>query len=398
MVVRKKDGGLTKEEQRIVKALLNKRWRNQDIQALINSGGRKATVNSGRITGVKQDAKIEPATDAELQAYQNKKAAFDPVTKLNLFEDERLIRAREAMILAVQVFNGGIYKFKAELFAVLANIAWTYLLHEFYRRKNIKIIDKDGRSLLLGQMIDRQDCPLSDGAKRNLRSMKAIRDEVEHLLLGQSNFKWAPLFQACCLNFDAALRRLFGESLSLENDLSFALQFAKPDMEQLATLLKYDIPEKIEALDARLKEGMTDEQLADLEYAFRVVYTLDHASKGKANFEFISPGSEQGQAVQHILQKYKIADDMYPHKPNRVVRIVSARAKTNFTTHNHTQAWKLYKVRPDNGSKQPNNTSKEYCIFHPAHGDYTYSETWVDHLVQCVGAPNELAKIKAVKV
>jgi hypothetical protein len=35
-MVKKKEGGLTVEEQRLVKALLAEGWRNQDIQALVN--------------------------------------------------------------------------------------------------------------------------------------------------------------------------------------------------------------------------------------------------------------------------------------------------------------------------------------------------------------------------
>jgi hypothetical protein len=45
-----KGGGLTAEERGIVKALLNRKWRNQDIHAQINSGGRATTMNSGRIS------------------------------------------------------------------------------------------------------------------------------------------------------------------------------------------------------------------------------------------------------------------------------------------------------------------------------------------------------------
>lgn len=43
MVVRKAAGTLTKQEKSIVKTLLQKGWRNQDIQALLNIH-RKATV------------------------------------------------------------------------------------------------------------------------------------------------------------------------------------------------------------------------------------------------------------------------------------------------------------------------------------------------------------------
>jgi len=44
---RKREGGLTGEEKRIVKALLSTGARNQDIQALVNTG-RGATINGAR--------------------------------------------------------------------------------------------------------------------------------------------------------------------------------------------------------------------------------------------------------------------------------------------------------------------------------------------------------------
>jgi Protein of unknown function (DUF3644) len=269
MANRKRGGALTKDEKRIVKTLLNQKWRNQDIQALINIG-REATINSARITEVKTDQYQKAASDDEVTFFKIRKHSFDPKIGLNLFEHERLIRAREAMILAVQIFNSAALNFKTEVFVVLANIAWTYLLHEYYTRKGVKIIQDDGRSLLLSQMIEKPDCPLSEGVRNNLRVLKIIRDEVEHKMLGKSDLKWQPLFQACCLNFDKALRELFGDALTLASELAFALQFARMNVEQLAMLNKYEIPSHIESLDARLAEGMTEDQQADLEYQFRV--------------------------------------------------------------------------------------------------------------------------------
>jgi hypothetical protein len=393
-----KGGGLTAEERKIVKALLNKRWRNQDIQALVNSGGRKATVNGARITGVKQDKTIAAASDTEVEAYISRKQLFDPATGLNAYDDERLVRAREAMILAVQVFNGPTFLFKTELFAVLANIAWTYLLHEFYARKKVAIIDKDGRSLLLSNMLERADCPLSAAMKKNLHAIKAIRDEVEHLLLRRSDAKWCALFQACCLNFDTMLRKLFGDKVSLQRQLAFALQFAKLDFEQVVEMQKHDVPPEIEALDARLKEGMTAAELDDLEYQFRVIFTLDNATKATSHIQFIQPGSEQATAVRNVLLKYKLADEEYPHKPSAVTTLVSAKTSKKFTSNNHVQAWRLYKARPKTGAAQPGNTNKDFCIYHAAHRDYTYSDKWVGHLVAAVNSADEFAKIRAVKI
>jgi hypothetical protein len=174
MRVRKREGRLTAEEERIVKALLSQGSRNQDIQALVNIG-RIATINSARITEVKQNPAIVPAADDAVEFYKLEKQSFDPRTGLSIFHDERLIRAREAMIVAVQIFNSPILKFKIEIFAVLAHIAWTYLMHEYYLRRKVSIVGSDGRSLVLSQMLRREDCPLSAGIKRNLEALGTIR-------------------------------------------------------------------------------------------------------------------------------------------------------------------------------------------------------------------------------
>lgn len=394
---RKRGGSLTRDEKRIVKALLNAGQRNQDIQALINSG-RASTINSARITAVKQDDRQTAASDEEVEFYALRKRSYDPVTGLNRFNDERLIRAREAMILAVHIFNSAALKFKTEVFCVLSCIAWTYLLHEFYERGGVKIVGDDGRSLLLSQMIERQDCPISDGIRRNLRALKIIRDDVEHKLLGRSDVKWQSLFQATCLNFDKIMCQLYGPRLTLANELSFALQFSRMDIEQLATLNKYDIPPNIEALDARLQEHMTDEQRDDLEYQFRVIYTLDVASKSRAHFEFLRPESAEGKEIRNILVNYKPSDELYPHKPGIVCDIVKSRTGKEFALSNHTQAWRLFRVRPKKWSKNPQNTDKQYCVYHQAHGDYTYSNAWVDRLVGEVQDDEKFAKIRAVKL
>ena len=49
-----------------------------------------------------------------------------------------LQKSREAALNAVQTFNNPLTTFKAETFIVLMHIAWTYLLHAYYRHKGIE--------------------------------------------------------------------------------------------------------------------------------------------------------------------------------------------------------------------------------------------------------------------
>ena len=393
-----KGASLTTQEKRIVKALLNNGLKSQDVNAWINAG-RDASVNFGRVSDVKKNPHQEAASDEEVEFFQLHRQAYDAQTGLNRYDDEKLIRAREAMILAVQIFNSAALKFKTEVFCMLANVAWTYLMHEYYSRKtNVEIINGEGFSMPLSEMTERGDCPLSTGIKQNLTALKTLRDNVEHHLLGKGDVKWLGLFQACCLNFDKTICDLFGDRMTLANDLSFALQFAKMNLEQVATINKYEVPANINALDAQLTEGKTPEQLNNIEFQFQVVYTLAAAPKSKAHIQFVNPELAEGKEIHNVLAKKVIADDIYPYKPGKVVKLVTKEAKKKFTSHNHMQAIRHFNIRPKNGSQQPQNTDKTYCIYHAAHEDYTYSNEWVKKLVTAVQNPEEFAKIKAIKL
>src|SRR3954454_1650029 len=88
---------------------------------------------------------------------------------------ELVKKAREAMLTAVQIFNNPQIEFKSELFIVTTVIAWTYLLHAYYRRQRIEYRKfemagsrrKFKRTRYgafwywnLGECLDCKDCPL----------------------------------------------------------------------------------------------------------------------------------------------------------------------------------------------------------------------------------------------
>lgn len=372
-------GSLTPDEQRIVKALLNREWVGQDIQNIINIG-RRSTVNSGRITGVKQ-SDVEAASDEDVETFLYKKRTFDYETGLNLIDDERLVKAREAMCLAVYIFNTPHIRFKAEAFSVYANIAWTYLVHEHCERKGVPYSDREGRTLSLSQLIKKPEIVLSQGILKNLVALKDIRDEVEHRRTGHSDPKWYPIFQACCLNFDKIIVLWFGECLSLQKNLSFALQFAKLGIPQIDAIQSYGVPGHIDALDARLNRDITREDEEDVEYRMKVVYTLTSASKNEANVRFINPKSDVGQEINNILVKERLAHDVFIYTMKKVCDKVEAITGHRFSTTNHVQSYLKHGVRPRNKSPRPEKTDKRYCVYNPALKVYTYSQAWVDFLV-----------------
>ena len=101
--------------------------------------------------------------------------------------------------------------------------------------------------------------------------------------------------------------------------------------------------------------------------------------------------------VHNILEKRVIADDDYPYKPSLAAKKIAEKSGKKFSSHNHTQAWRRYKVRPNSTAKQKHQTNKDFCIFHKSHGDYTYNEAWIDFVVEKIASDDEFTALKATK-
>ncbi|MGI9372008.1 MAG: DUF3644 domain-containing protein, partial [Hyphomicrobiales bacterium] len=193
-----------------------------------------------------------------------------------------------------------------------------------------------------------------------------------------------PLFQACCLNFERTICEQFGETTSLSKNLSLALQFAKLELEQISELQQYEVPDKIQALQREFTKNIPKEVLQDAEYQLKVKFNLETATKANAHFEFFGDKEldelNENAKTQIVFEK-KFADNVYPHKPRKVCELVTKQTGRTYNMHQHIQAWKRHKVRPDSGSKRRDKTDPDYCIYHKAHKDYTYSDKWVELLV-----------------
>lgn len=374
-----KGGALSASEKQIVKGLLNRDYRNQDIQHLINIG-RDVTVNSARITEVRQNSKQKAASKSEVNRFLAAKSEHDYKTGLNPYEHPRLIAAREAMMLAASIFNNPTLKFRAKSFAVHANIAWTNAMHAFYESKGISIWKGD-KTLPLSQLIKREDCPLEKAEIENLKAIKKIRDEVEHFYWMEAEEAFVSIFQACCANFDQFLIKNFGRKTAISNEMGLALQYRNIDFQQAANLASANLPPQISALNTALFDNAGDDISLDPKYAFNVAYTLTATSKGKAHINFISPETQEDQEIHNVLVKEVPSDKKYPHKPSHVCKQVENRTGKSFTMHDHTMAWKNHEVRPKHKVENPEKTITEFCHYDKPHGDYLYSDAWVDKLV-----------------
>lgn len=324
---------LSKQESIYAKTLLSQGYVVQDVVFILNQG-RNKTLNQSAIHPI-QVQNIKTCSDDEIKYFLKVQSSYDPKTLLNPYKDERLIRAREAMISAVQIFNSPLNIFKSEIFCVLSNIAWTYLLHEKMEstKKGTSKLG-NGNSITVSGTLDKEICPIKDEAvKENLKKIIEIRDAVEHTFFVGGEECFGALFQACCINFDQYMTKWFGKSLSLAGELSLALQFVRLQKDQTIEIEKSNLPEKIKAINKDIENSKFAKNNA---FQLNVYYTTEATSKTNADLHKLIDYDAGNTTKKTVIKK--VSREKITQK--QLLSIVQESGYNKFTATDHINFWK----------------------------------------------------------
>jgi len=284
-------------EVALIKAMLARGVNDQNILSHFTRPSRPLNHRVvGEIRIRKRKPNIGPAADEVLDQFLAAWPDIDPQTGLSIAGDELLIKAREAMIAAVHTFNGAGLTFRAELFIVTAIIAWTYLMHAWFKRQGIdyRYLDAIGNVVKtkagsdkyweLGTCIWHNRSPLPHGVKINLDFIIELRNEIEHRSTNRLDDEVSAKLQACCINFNDRIKSLFGQRYALEKRLPIALQFVTFSAEQKAFLKSASaLAPNIESVIAKLHEDLSPEELGDPQFAYRVAFVPKTANRASAS-------------------------------------------------------------------------------------------------------------------
>lgn len=309
-------------------------------------------------------------------------------------KQELLLKAREAALCAIKTYNDPLITFKAEAYIVLMIVAWTYLLHAYYRSQGIeyryfkqkgkrKKFDrtKQGAHKYWGleDCLNNEHCPIDEATKKNLLFLIGLRHEIEHQMSPNIDSFLSGRYQACAMNFNHYARQLFGEGHALDEYLTYSIQLAGLTGEQLlAPALPKNVRGFIETFDAGMQEG----EFNDSRFSYRLLFTKKLANKpGQADsvVEFINPDSE---LAKEIDKQYWVKKDVEKQKfrPTDVVTRVKEAGYGKFRLNpEHVEMWK---------AEDAKNPAKGYGV--EVVGQWYWYESWVKRCIElCAAAGNK---------
>jgi len=350
---------------------------------------------------------------------QKNKLSSDPKKPILSTQIEGLvIKAREAAILSLDIYNRPVTTFRTPGFIVMIVIAWTSLLHAIFERKGIDYIyrDSDGEPILidgdekaweLGTCLNNYYGKNHRPEKENLMFLIGLRNKIEHRYVPDIDLKVSGECQSALLNFDELITEEFGDYYSVKETLAVPLQTSSLKQTfQIEAMKKFQSKQydKIKEYIDTFRSQLADEVFQDPKYSFRAFLVPkigNHLSSSDMAIEFVKYDPNNHKDMETIKNVALIKERHVPvvnpgkYKPSDVVRLVTEKLGVRFTMHNHTQAWNYYKVR--SSLKKPESCKEKFCQYDVVHQDYIYTKEWVDFLVNKLSDDDEYKKLISSK-
>ena len=304
---------------------------------------------------------------------------------------ELLAKAREAALSAIQIFNSPQIFFKSETFIVLMVIAWTYMLHAYYRSKCIeyryykqngkrrsfqRTKHKSYRYWGLEDCLKCDESPIDPDTTNNLLFLIGLRHEIEHQMTRSLDNYLSGRYQACALNFNRYIKELFGDKYGIDEHLSFSIQFMKLSEEQiLGSEPEMDIPNHLQTYIAEFDANLTEDQRDSENYVIRVMFRSKLVNRlGQADriIEFIKPDSVISPEDDDKVYVTTKEIERPKFLPSAVAAKVREAGFAKFRTQpEHVKMWK---------AEDAKNPGKGYGI--EVEGKWYWYESWIERCLE----------------
>ncbi len=315
-------------------------------------------------------------------------------------------KARQQALHAVGAYNNPLTTFKSGTYVVPMHLAWAALFHAvfwkrgikpWYRRPNsihFERIDGRPKTWDLSECVRQHWGQKDDATRQNLRFFIGLRNLIEHADAPEIDLDIFGECQALLINFEDFLVQEFSDRLALDTNLAFSLQFSRARdpkaREAMRRLLSAPANADIKTYVADFRSSLSPDVLGDMAYSYKVFLIpmlAGHRSKDALAVEFVhydpDHTREYDKTVALIKPRTVAVVSKGKLKPSHVVPLVAAKiAPKAFNMDTHTRAWKHWEVRPPVGAQDPVDCQTKYCQYDEPHGDYLYTDDWVEFLAE----------------
>lgn len=277
-------------------------------------------------------------------------------------------------------------------------IAWTSLLHAYFEKHRInyyykkpngryEYIDGDRVTWDLIKSV-KEIFQENDPIRKNVELFIKLRNKVEHRNLPALDQFILGECQAFVLNFESWLVNEFGKENSIIDTMFVPIQLTSSRRNLPKSKLEENVIGFVKDYRSVLNVDVANSQKYEFK-AFFVPKIGNHRSSSDLAIEFVKYDENNPEEMEKYDKAIiAIKEKMVPvanadrYKPAKVLEQYNKTTGKQKHMAWHTSMWQKYQVRPSSNTSNKFNCKTEYCIYDSPHGDYVYTEKWIELLVE----------------
>ncbi len=235
----------------------------------------------------------------------------------------------EAFIVGLELYNKPTLKYRIEGFSFFIVNAWELMLKAelINRGESIYYKDNSDRTLSVDNVIRKIYTDKNTRVRLNLEKIIELRNISTHYITEDYEVKYAPLFQACVINFVNEIQRFHSIDITnfiAQNFLTISARYEPLTNEEIRMKYTPEIAEKF-IRQANEIDVLSSEYNSD-KFAINIRQNL-YITKKKAEADFIVGIDSHTDSKVAIVKDLKDPSNTHKYSYNSVITAVQERLK-----------------------------------------------------------------------
>ncbi|MDN6355148.1 Protein of uncharacterised function (DUF3644) [Lactiplantibacillus plantarum] len=306
----------------------------------------------------------------------------------------------EAFVMGIEIYNKPTIHYRIEGFSFFAINAWELMLKAelLNRGESIYYKDDPDRTLSVSNVIAKIYTDKNTRIRLNLEKIIDLRNISTHYITEDYEFKYAPLFQACVLNFVTEINRFHSINMTdyiPQNFLTISASYEPLTNEQIQLKYPPEIAQKFitqaNEIDVLSQEYDSDRFSINIKQNLYIT-----KKKGEADFTVrVDRSSSNGVA---FIKDLKDPSDTHKYSYNNVIKAVQTRLTKKNIKLGYSSGFNQYVLNlviDFYNIKQNSKYAYQHVI--GRQHSYTYSQQFVEFIVKQI-ENNPTTFVQSLKV
>lgn len=290
-----------------------------------------------------------------------------------MLQDKMIDKAKEAFVMAIEIYNKPTIKYRVEGFSFFICNAWELMLKahmiNIYGEDSIYYKDNPDRTITLEKCLQKIFTNEKSPIRKNLAKIIELRNVSTHYIVEEYEMIYIPLFQACVLNFVEKMQEFHDVDMTEvipQNFLTLAVSMRELDENTIRAKYPIEIADKILKMQEHLVPMIAENNNS---FAIKIEH-FHYITKDKNKSSNLVRIDKNAEVPVTIIKELQDPNNTHKYTMKKAIKEINGRLQNMNIDFNMNQyIFNLFNKAY--GLKE----NEKYCYVHRqyAQPSYTYS-------------------------